>query len=70
MTPRHAELARRLYWKAADQSFTKAIARPEFQLAHEDRAMFLALMGDATRLWTSWKKARQLTPDRFPPAPS
>jgi TolB-like protein/DNA-binding winged helix-turn-helix (wHTH) protein/Flp pilus assembly protein TadD len=55
----HADLD----WKAAERSFDKAIAlAPSFSCAHEDRAMFMALMGRRGEALMELEKSKQLDP--------
>lgn len=50
-------------WNAAERSFDKAIAlAPSFSCAHEDRAMFMALMGRRDEALTELQKAQQIDP--------
>lgn len=50
-------------WKAADHAFTKAIAlAPSFSCAHEDRAMFLALMGRRNEALDELEKSKTIDP--------
>jgi TolB-like protein/DNA-binding winged helix-turn-helix (wHTH) protein/Flp pilus assembly protein TadD len=50
-------------WKAAEQSFSKAIAlSPSFSCAHEDRAIFLALMGRRAEALAELQSSKQLDP--------
>lgn len=50
-------------WKAADQAFTKAISlSPSYSCAHEDRAIFLALMGRRAESLAELEKSKQIDP--------
>jgi TolB-like protein/DNA-binding winged helix-turn-helix (wHTH) protein/Flp pilus assembly protein TadD len=50
-------------WKGAEESFTKAIAlAPSFSCAHEDRAIFLALMGRRDEALTELEKSKAIDP--------
>jgi len=50
-------------WKAADQAFSKGIAlAPSYSCAHEDRAMFLALMGRRAESLAELQKSKQIDP--------
>lgn len=50
-------------WKATDQSFSKSIAlSPSFSCAHEDRAIFLALMGRRDEALAELQKSKQIDP--------
>jgi TolB-like protein/DNA-binding winged helix-turn-helix (wHTH) protein/Tfp pilus assembly protein PilF len=50
-------------WNATDQSFDKAIAlAPSFSCAHEDRAIFMALMGRRDQALTELQISKQLDP--------
>jgi len=52
-----------LDWKSAEQSFDKAIAlAPSFSCAHEDRAIFMALMGRRDQALTELQTSKQLDP--------
>jgi TolB-like protein/DNA-binding winged helix-turn-helix (wHTH) protein/Tfp pilus assembly protein PilF len=52
-----------LDWKAAEQSFDKAIAlAPSFSCAHEDRAIFMALMGRRDEALTELQISKQIDP--------
>jgi adenylate cyclase len=55
----HADLD----WNAAERSFNQSIAlAPSFSCAHEDRAMFMALMGRRNEALTELEKSKQLDP--------
>jgi TolB-like protein/DNA-binding winged helix-turn-helix (wHTH) protein/Tfp pilus assembly protein PilF len=55
----HADLD----WNAAERSFDKAIAlAPSFSCAHEDRAIFMALMGRRGEALMELEKSKQLDP--------
>jgi TolB-like protein/DNA-binding winged helix-turn-helix (wHTH) protein/Flp pilus assembly protein TadD len=50
-------------WKAAEQAFNKAVAlSPSYSCAHEDRAIFLALMGRRTEALAELEKSKQIDP--------
>ena len=50
-------------WKAADESFSKAIAlAPSNSCAHEDRAIFLALVGRRAESLAELQKSKQIDP--------
>ncbi len=50
-------------WNAADQAFSKGIAlSPSYSCAHEDRAMFLALMGRRAESLAELQKSKQIDP--------
>ena len=50
-------------WNATEQSFDKAIAlAPSFSCAHEDRAIFMALMGRRDEALTELQISKQLDP--------
>lgn len=50
-------------WKAADQAFSKGIAlSPSYSCAHEDRAMFLALMGRRDEALTEIETSKAIDP--------
>src|SRR5579864_3415061 len=52
-----------LDWNAAERSFDKAIAlAPSFSCAHEDRAIFMALMGRRDEALTELAISKQLDP--------
>jgi TolB-like protein/DNA-binding winged helix-turn-helix (wHTH) protein/Flp pilus assembly protein TadD len=55
----HADLD----WNAAERSFDKAISlAPSFSCAHEDRALFMALMGRRNEALTELEKSKLLDP--------
>jgi TolB-like protein/DNA-binding winged helix-turn-helix (wHTH) protein/Tfp pilus assembly protein PilF len=55
----HADLD----WNAAERSFDKAIAlAPSFSCAHEDRAIFMALMGRRDEALAELQKSKQIDP--------
>jgi len=50
-------------WEAADQAFSKGIAlSPSYSCAHEDRAIFLALMGRRAESLAELQKSKQIDP--------
>ena len=50
-------------WKAADEAFSKGIAlSPSYSCAHEDRAIFLALMGRRAESLAELEKSKQIDP--------
>lgn len=50
-------------WKGAEESFTKAIAlSPSFSCAHEDKAIFLALMGRREEALAELEKSKAIDP--------
>jgi TolB-like protein/DNA-binding winged helix-turn-helix (wHTH) protein/Tfp pilus assembly protein PilF len=50
-------------WNAAEGLFNKAIAlAPSFSCAHEDRAMFMALMGRRNQALTELEKVKEIVP--------
>ena len=54
---------RLLDWKTAEQSFDKAIAlAPSFSCAHEDRAIFMALMGRRDEALRELQISKQIDP--------
>jgi TolB-like protein/DNA-binding winged helix-turn-helix (wHTH) protein/Flp pilus assembly protein TadD len=54
---------RLLDWKTAEQSFDKAIAlAPSFSCAHEDRALFMALMGRRDEALRELQISKQIDP--------
>jgi len=55
----HADLD----WNAAERSFDRAIAlAPSFSCAHEDRAIFMALMGRRSEALMELEKSKQIDP--------
>jgi len=52
-----------LDWNAAERSFDKALAlAPSFSCTHEDRAMFMALLGRRDEALTELEKIKQIDP--------
>src|SRR5262249_40005790 len=50
-------------WKAADEAFSKGIVlSPSYSCVHEDRAMFLALMGRRVESLAELEKSKQIDP--------
>jgi len=50
-------------WKAADEAFSKGVALgPSYSCAHEDRAIFLALMGRRAESLAELEKSKQIDP--------
>jgi len=50
-------------WKAADEAFSRGIAlSPSYSCAHEDRAIFLALMGRRAESLAELEKSKQIDP--------
>ena len=53
----------KLDWDAAERSFDRSIAlAPSYSCAHEDRAMFMALMGRRSEALTELGKIKQIDP--------